>query len=200
MSFAFSLPLPFHRDIYISLWFQVHTGDGLPETLCVQCVLQVSRAFNFKQVCQRSDANLRQVYLDSLATSSLPIDTPSECEATTKQQIPSNEADRMPNQGMMNYPDVNGTNSKCLFVVRNMSLLNRSSDQMLMGMSASDEILDVESDIEDNHQTRQDEDIGISDSNPTDINNLVSTLHIQANVENDFGNFVRIFRVNLFLT
>lgn len=28
--------------------------------MCVQCVLQVSRAFTFKQQCQRSDATLRQ--------------------------------------------------------------------------------------------------------------------------------------------
>jgi len=31
--------------------------------MCVQCVLQVSRAFTFKQLCERSDASLR-MYLD----------------------------------------------------------------------------------------------------------------------------------------
>lgn len=34
-------------------------GDGLPELMCVPCVLQVSRAFTFKQQCQRSDQTLR---------------------------------------------------------------------------------------------------------------------------------------------
>lgn len=39
--------------------FQVNAGDGLPELMCVPCVLQVSRAFTFKQQCQRSDQTLR---------------------------------------------------------------------------------------------------------------------------------------------
>lgn len=37
----------------------MHAGDGLPELMCVPCVLQVSRAFTFKQQCQRSDQTLR---------------------------------------------------------------------------------------------------------------------------------------------
>lgn len=38
---------------------QVHAGDGLPELMCVPCVLQVSRAFTFKQQCQRSNQTLK---------------------------------------------------------------------------------------------------------------------------------------------
>lgn len=38
---------------------QVSEDDGLPKVMCVQCVLQVSRAFTFKQQCQRSDTRLR---------------------------------------------------------------------------------------------------------------------------------------------
>lgn len=34
-------------------------GDGLPELMCVPCVLQVSRAFTFKQQCRRSDQTLK---------------------------------------------------------------------------------------------------------------------------------------------
>lgn len=34
-------------------------GDGLPELMCVPCVLQVSRAFTFKQQCRRSNQTLR---------------------------------------------------------------------------------------------------------------------------------------------
>ena len=41
---------------------EVQVGDGLPELMCVPCVLQVSRAFTFKQVCQRSDTTLRLFY------------------------------------------------------------------------------------------------------------------------------------------
>lgn len=39
-------------------------NDGLPQLMCVPCVLQVSRAFTFKQVCQRSDQTLRQYFQD----------------------------------------------------------------------------------------------------------------------------------------
>lgn len=42
--------------------FQVQTGDGLPDFMCVPCVLQVSRAFTFKQQCQRSDQSLRALH------------------------------------------------------------------------------------------------------------------------------------------
>lgn len=37
----------------------MQANDGLPEMMCVPCVLQVSRAFTFKQQCRRSDQTLR---------------------------------------------------------------------------------------------------------------------------------------------
>lgn len=37
----------------------MQVDDGLPELMCIPCVLQVSRAFTFKQQCQRSDQSLR---------------------------------------------------------------------------------------------------------------------------------------------
>lgn len=40
----------------------MQAGDGLPQLMCVPCVLQVSRAFTFKQLCQRSDQTLRTFY------------------------------------------------------------------------------------------------------------------------------------------
>ncbi|GLV46398.1 uncharacterized protein CBL_20740, partial [Carabus blaptoides fortunei] len=39
---------------------QVCEGDGFPNLMCVQCVLQCSRAYTFKQLCEKSDATLRQ--------------------------------------------------------------------------------------------------------------------------------------------
>lgn len=39
--------------------FQVAEGDGFPHLMCVQCVLQCSRAYTFKQQCERSDNILR---------------------------------------------------------------------------------------------------------------------------------------------
>ncbi|XP_026465500.1 zinc finger protein 2-like [Ctenocephalides felis] len=38
---------------------KVSTEDGLPNLICRQCVLQISRAFAFKQQCERSDNIIR---------------------------------------------------------------------------------------------------------------------------------------------
>lgn len=34
--------------------------DDLPHLMCIQCVLQCSRAYTFKQLCEKSDSILRQ--------------------------------------------------------------------------------------------------------------------------------------------
>lgn len=39
---------------------QIELGDGLPDLMCVQCVLSVSRAFTFKQQCEKNDKIMRQ--------------------------------------------------------------------------------------------------------------------------------------------
>lgn len=36
-------------------------GDGLPGQVCLQCVHYITRAFSFKQLCERSDSTLRQL-------------------------------------------------------------------------------------------------------------------------------------------
>lgn len=41
---------------------EVQANDGLPQLMCVPCVLQVSRAFTFKQQCKRSDTALRSIF------------------------------------------------------------------------------------------------------------------------------------------
>ncbi|GLV42622.1 uncharacterized protein CBL_03361 [Carabus blaptoides fortunei] len=38
---------------------QIVSGDGLPETICKQCIHQVNVAFKFKQLCEKSDYQLR---------------------------------------------------------------------------------------------------------------------------------------------
>lgn len=41
---------------------EISVQDGLPQQMCVRCVLQVSRAFTFRQQCERSD-NILRLYL-----------------------------------------------------------------------------------------------------------------------------------------
>lgn len=52
-------------------------GDGLPSQVCLQCVHYINRAYSFKQLCERSDATLRE-YLgkplfNDLASKDIPI-------------------------------------------------------------------------------------------------------------------------------
>ncbi|XP_038108539.1 zinc finger protein 180 isoform X1 [Culex quinquefasciatus] len=39
---------------------KVSPNDGFPAQMCVQCVLQVSRAFTFKQQCEKADVTIRE--------------------------------------------------------------------------------------------------------------------------------------------
>lgn len=50
--------------MYFLFRLKVGLSDGLPELLCVPCVLQVSRAFTFKQQCRRSDQMLRSCLVE----------------------------------------------------------------------------------------------------------------------------------------
>ncbi|KAG5883225.1 hypothetical protein JTB14_011417 [Gonioctena quinquepunctata] len=40
---------------------QVMSNDGLPSQVCLQCVHYITRAFSFKQLCERSDNTLREL-------------------------------------------------------------------------------------------------------------------------------------------
>lgn len=40
---------------------QVKNDDGLPESMCISCVLQVSRSYTFRQKCRRSDETLQSL-------------------------------------------------------------------------------------------------------------------------------------------
>ncbi|ENN78673.1 hypothetical protein YQE_04845, partial [Dendroctonus ponderosae] len=39
---------------------QITRGDGLPDCICLQCSMQLSRSYSFKQLCLTSDSSLRQ--------------------------------------------------------------------------------------------------------------------------------------------
>lgn len=36
-------------------------GDGLPETICAQCINQLNEAYKFKQQCENADSQLRNI-------------------------------------------------------------------------------------------------------------------------------------------
>lgn len=45
---------------YTQNHFQVDIGDGLPDTICTNCIERVENAFSFKQLCEESEAKLKQ--------------------------------------------------------------------------------------------------------------------------------------------
>ncbi|CAH1112096.1 unnamed protein product [Psylliodes chrysocephalus] len=53
---------------------QVIQGDGLPNQICTQCLQNVNRSYTFKQLCEKSDMELRNYLNISLQTISLPTD------------------------------------------------------------------------------------------------------------------------------
>lgn len=100
----------FQKFVQINLTFfgllQVRAGDGLPELMCVPCVLQVSRAFTFKQLCQRSDQTLRYFFqcngkslqsndgkIESSTTNSSLLPLSNECENQTNDDMENDELD-----------------------------------------------------------------------------------------------------------
>lgn len=69
-------------------------NDGLPQLMCVPCVLQVSRAFTFKQVCQRSDQTLRS-YLEGVEKS-LAEERNTESTDAANDEQPAQNIDHDP--------------------------------------------------------------------------------------------------------
>lgn len=63
-------------------------GDGLPGQVCLQCVHYITRAFSFKQLCEQSDATLRQLLGKPIITSYIEHLKPNEhIEAITTLQV-----------------------------------------------------------------------------------------------------------------
>lgn len=78
-------------------------GDGLPDLMCVPCVLQVSRAFTFKQQCRRSNETLKS-FIGDVDKTNEPASTnindsfesiqsnnaaPSLCENAIENAVPN---------------------------------------------------------------------------------------------------------------
>lgn len=61
-------------------------NDGLPDLMCVQCVLSVSRAFTFKQQCEKNDKGMRQYIAKQLENSAAVI-VEEEVVETQQEEI-----------------------------------------------------------------------------------------------------------------
>lgn len=86
--------------------------------MCVQCVLQVSRAFTFKQQCERSDTTLRTYFQniqDSITTTTTDNDDTSNLSGSVMEVEPQSVE--------VQFQDpTNG--EKCFLVVQQISMMN----------------------------------------------------------------------------
>lgn len=77
-------------------------NDGLPSQVCLQCVHYITRAFSFKQLCERSDSTLRQL-----------LGKPTQATFMELKPLLSNE------QHESSFSDVINTVSENIHVVTN---------------------------------------------------------------------------------
>lgn len=104
-------------------------GDGLPGQVCLQCVHYISRAFSFKQLCERSDATLRQ-YLGKPLLTDLTVKEPLPQPITQ----PSDETKDGILEPKIEILENEGINSKCGI---NYNIFNISTNiQLILKMMA----------------------------------------------------------------
>ncbi|KAF5269214.1 hypothetical protein FQR65_LT02515 [Abscondita terminalis] len=89
---------------------QVHENDGLPNLMCVRCVLLCSRAYAFKQLCEKNDKILKQYispeFQDQLAKSLIQQEIKEESQEPITDAVITDE--NPPEFVDVNYID-NGT-------------------------------------------------------------------------------------------
>lgn len=149
---------------------EVQANDGLPQLMCVPCVLQVSRAFTFKQQCKRSDTALRSIFdsnamaetVDNIAIdlnavrtidANKVILTPIECRevSETKPHVMINEQQQQQLQTdseptvEMTYDtttDVDSIDEKCLLIVHSVpaNIMADDLDEPIGLLEATDDL------------------------------------------------------------
>lgn len=95
--------------------------------MCVQCVLQVSRAFTFKQQCERSDTTLRSYLQDSMTATVTDNDDSNNINLEGETQSVEVQF-RDPTNG-----------EKCFLVVQQISMMN--ADDTLVTFTGDNKIV-----------------------------------------------------------
>lgn len=92
------------------------SGDRLPELMCVPCVLQVSRAFTFKQQCRRSDQNLRSFLVEIEKLSASDNDNRNEIDVSDA----TNEQECLNSEALSSKESINDNNLKSEIVLKTL--------------------------------------------------------------------------------
>lgn len=134
-------------NLVLSLIAQVKNGDGLPELMCISCVLQVSRAYTFRQKCRRSDETLQsllnEVKLTTQSISKIKGNNIKEIEATLIHG--QNELNEPNSNSILPPTSIEQTDDLTLPVQTNTTILSKVTENEL---SALQEIIIEEKTIE----------------------------------------------------
>uniref|UniRef100_A0A1B0GM18 C2H2-type domain-containing protein n=1 Tax=Phlebotomus papatasi TaxID=29031 RepID=A0A1B0GM18_PHLPP len=99
---------------------EVERGDGLPDKMCIQCVLQVSRAFTFKQQCQKADATFR-LYLTKQVPEECP-ESPRSAQEEVPEELPAQVPQVIECLQKDNLPEIPEDNSQSEEVIAEESV------------------------------------------------------------------------------
>lgn len=104
--------------------------DGLPELMCISCVLQVSRAYTFRQKCRRSDETLQtllnEVKLTAQSISQVKAINIEEIEATFVHG--QNERTELNPNSNLATTLIEQTNNLNLLVQTNQTIPSKAAD------------------------------------------------------------------------
>lgn len=111
-------------------------GDGLPSQVCLQCVHYINRAFSFKQLCERSDATLRQYLGKSILTEIstkdiIPLVPVQILEATTETEPQQVVPQSIQNVQQVQVPEVQQLQTQVFIPIQIQEQLSVCKDEVL---------------------------------------------------------------------
>lgn len=173
----------------------IYHGDGLPDLMCVQCVLSVSRAFTFKQQCEKNDKCMR-LYIsqtkkqvnNAAVSEEVIISDVSELIETHPEEIPGGIEFKMENDNL----------EQNIVIVHHSSIEPQSLEGEEIISTEEDDICrdQVENSTYDDEQSNENtENVMIE----FDDLNSITTIDVQSGkiVEN-YGEFVNLKRKSEF--
>ncbi|XP_077288468.1 uncharacterized protein LOC143912894 [Arctopsyche grandis] len=137
-------------------YIQIQSGDGLPEEICQMCLEMANVAYNFKMLCERSDAMLRKVDLSQqnlqdnlIPTHTLPIVKPGlETEAKLKSvtNINNKVKDKLLSE---NFKEVKVDVLIPYNASTDLNLFHLSPNKFVKNLSELENFIDMESSTHD---------------------------------------------------
>lgn len=72
---------------------QIEADDGLPQNVCQKCVTNIRAAFVYRQKCEQSDAELRELFQKQFSNDSVKLEVPEEVKASDDTEFVGSSKD-----------------------------------------------------------------------------------------------------------